>query len=74
MWQPIKTAPKDGTAVLLCLWGSEYPAREPTHPEMIVASYDEATPDFPWLTLDGANGYHADAPTHWMPLPDPPTT
>lgn len=49
-WQPIETAPKDGTPVLT--WdGAEC---------MVLAYYDDGTPDY----------YQ---PTHWMPLPHPPS-
>lgn len=60
-WQPIESAPKDGTEILLycptsevfvgiyCAgWGRGWAPR----------FYDD-TPDF--------------IPTHWMPLPDPPS-
>lgn len=65
-WRPIETAPKDGTEILVALCGGEWAT------SLMVVSYDADQPDFPWITLDGGQGYHKDAPTHWMPLPPPP--
>jgi len=58
-WQPIETAPRDGTAIIgawQCLnktW------------EMNKVHFDDGI----WWThyMDGAH-----EPTHWMPLPEPP--
>jgi len=68
-WQPIETAPKDGTTILVCdaakqisLVNWEY-----------VTGYEN--------TNIGPDGWRSDAcrdfggfedPTHWMPLPEPP--
>jgi hypothetical protein len=69
-WQPIETAPKDGTrflayqhigetlgdAIQACQWISEqHPAYRGAH---IVTTWD-------YDSFSGA--------THWMPLPEPPT-
>lgn len=60
-WQPIESAPKNGTEVLL--W----------HGRTAVGSYvvDSIMPEWRnrWVCL---GGYIAD-PTHWMPLPESPT-
>lgn len=61
-WQPIATAPKDGTDILLC------DARLMNL--RMVASWEQDDHDFPWTTLDGS--YHAERFTHWQPLPAPP--
>ena len=78
-WQPIATAPKDGTHVLL-----SYPGRI-TYGYWLVLEvgklvgdcggvcrcpeYDEA-PDPFWYSEDG--GFTEEhPPTHWMPLPEP---
>ena len=78
-WQPIETAPKDGTHVLL-----SYPGRI-TYGYWLVLEvgklvgdcggacrcpeYDEA-PDPFWYSEDG--GFTEEyPPTHWMPLPEP---
>ena len=60
-WQPIETAPKDGTAVLV---------------------YDGKITTAEWYGLGGywslcrVGAWAEDSetdPTHWMPLPDPPS-
>lgn len=60
IWQPISTAPRDGTHVLIrYLWA---------HSEKWVAEG--------WHGSDGAwytHGHPWVRATHWMPLPEPPT-
>jgi hypothetical protein len=57
-WQPIETAPKDGTWILATSGGVAY-----------VVSWFYTGPQHGWwATADEADR----APTHWMPLPDPP--
>ena len=64
VWQPIETAPKDGTVVkLLCENDLEDLGRYCDYTEM-----KGMTLDGEWSTLFG-NG----EPTHWQPLPQPPT-
>lgn len=55
-WQPIQTAPKDGTEVLLY-----YPALRATRmgPGAM-------------LKVGTVRGLPSRTPTHWMPLPEPP--
>lgn len=64
-WRPIETAPRDGTEILVCMWDDH---------TMMVVNYeaDPARPGHPWWTLDG-QAYAEGAPTHWMPLPAPPS-
>lgn len=73
-WQPIETAPKDGTPVLTCRagflpalshWGS-YAGKDRwgTDPETFME--EDHFMDY-WLSCDYA-------PTHWMPLPPPPVS
>lgn len=65
-WQPIETAPRDGTKVLLTsvtkgavvALGSWWPK-------------DKDTSAGPWLCNGGTIRMAA---THWMPLPPPPET
>jgi hypothetical protein len=58
-WQPIQTAPKDGTDILVCGHGvirtAQWSAKDQT---FRVNAYA-------FIRID---------PTHWMPLPDPPAT
>jgi hypothetical protein len=56
-WQPIETAPKDGTPIL-AYDGGIWVAWWFVTNERIKG----------WATLD----HVIDDPTHWMPLPDPP--
>lgn len=69
VWRPIETAPKDGTWVLL--WWKETPTG--------AECFDE------WCPEQAVGKWHYDCwmrcseysvggtPTHWMPLPKPPT-
>jgi hypothetical protein len=57
-WQPISTAPKDGTRIMLWLSG---PIRSPK------AVFGKGHSGF-WIT----EGSGPANPTHWMPLPEPP--
>ena len=63
-WQPIETAPKDGTHILVCgphNNGSQY---------MDVCGWPKNwTSKWPVAYM----AYAAGEPTHWMPLPTPPT-
>ena len=76
-WQPIETAPKDGTWVLLS--GGDC-GQESDDPSCVSGQWTtylnggqcEGHWQFAWF--DG--GYYGwyDDPTHWMPLPNPPAT
>lgn len=72
MWQPIETAPKDRTAILLCNRAGSFIGY---YMPVYQSGY---RPKGPWSSLllnhehmprDGAH----EQPTHWMPLPQPPT-
>jgi hypothetical protein len=69
MWQPIETAPKDGTHVLAFRAVKLF---EPAHHYWIVR-WGSCTGKLglkrAWVML-GKNTKVA--PTHWMPLPEPP--
>lgn len=64
-WQPIETAPKDGTRIL------GYASSGHGWYYMVVVQYN-AEEARPWLEADG-EGYHRYNVTHWMPLPEPPS-
>lgn len=72
-WQPIETAPKDGTAVILWVPGVYQCVRIGSF-----RSDDFREKDGPlWLENDHddfSTGYASTplCPTHWMPLPSPP--
>jgi len=71
-WNPIETAPKDGTIILISSGKYVEAAYWSRHPRA-TGGDDE----FPWVTLDETNvinGRTAESPDHWMPLPDAPTT
>lgn len=74
-WQPIETAPKDGTWVLL--YGRPYTGQSPTEVSRYVSEtyeiwerVDEATKR---LVRQESGYWDGDIwPTHWRPLPAPP--
>jgi hypothetical protein len=64
-WQPIASAPKDGTRVLICN------AEGDSYHWAYVARCKRTR----WLVLEANNGrtvHVASDPTHWMPMPSPP--
>lgn len=77
-WQPIETAPKDGTKVLIvdesgnmdvAIYIEEWRERQ----EFVRSAkdgnvYRTVREDLGWWDSDYCIG-----PTHWMPLPEPPT-
>lgn len=79
-WQPIETAPKDGTRVML--WRGFI--SHGSWSEMIIAEWHDGEWLWPdprenpsthgeWTDYDLIDGYgDASGPTHWMPLPTPP--
>jgi hypothetical protein len=62
-WQPIETAPKDGTPVFIAWAGTNF------HP--MVAHAEDGV--WGYLMPDLAFYHASRPPTHWMPLPPPPT-
>ena len=62
-WQPIETAPKDGT-VFLAYW--EPPRNFPYKDKYHVCHYAHGVIWPGWINTPD------DLPTHWMPLPPPP--
>ena len=62
-WQPIETAPQDGTTVLACCQGMRW--------HQVLFWMDDAGDDWTseWMNMAGKSY----SPTHWMPLPEPPS-
>jgi hypothetical protein len=81
-WQPIETAPKDGTDIILMAPGRVTIGHWTTEDECRVdvgdcggecrcREYDYTDPS--WISWDG--GFTLEhPPTHWMPLPNPPSS
>lgn len=72
-WQPIETAPKDGTAMLV--YGPGLLREHNAHCAVVRWQTTEHS-TIPWWTInDGKFGPYdlrGPSPTHWMPLPEPP--
>jgi hypothetical protein len=62
-WQPIETAPKDGTQVLLWIDGIE--------PRPRISFWSERGSDSGWYSVQSRH-FIATIVTHWMPLPTAP--
>lgn len=81
-WQPIETAPKDGTHILVC--SAHQPSRRErrarsmqgersTMPLAVVCyQIDPTEPDFDGFHAVGGDAERPYPATHWMPLPIPP--
>lgn len=68
-WQPIETAPKDGTSILAFM-----PDAAEQFRIMPIEMLDFNDGDGPqWWQADVDDGHPLEVtPTHWMPLPQPP--
>ncbi len=82
-WQPIETAPKDGTEILLCevvKWNQgtyDEQGKCMSIPRIDYIHHVAAYIDVEWFVAEKGAGYEYQAiimenPTHWMPLPPPP--
>ncbi len=74
-WELIKTAPKDGTAVLLGggTWGDDFRDERSC---VMVGWWEVCRNSAFWNTCAAEAGYSMfeyASPTHWMPLPPPPS-
>jgi len=72
-WQPIETAPRDGTWILLTGGSVDWDWDGDSKPRVVAAQFRERNADswqFAWFDA----GYYGEYenPTHWMPLPEPP--
>jgi hypothetical protein len=70
MWQPIETAPKDGTRVMLYRPGQD-PVFGRWNSDRF-ASKPKPFWDHDLIRLHGMLDARKNPPTHWQPLPDPP--
>lgn len=66
-WRPIETAPRDGTWI----WAF-YPRKDRRQDEQTPARWHDCGPEPMWW--DAAEHRDDEQPTHWMPLPEPPST
>jgi hypothetical protein len=67
-WQPISTAPKDGQTIVLFGEGLVTVGGWVSAADQGAEPSEEYSIAADWWSLDLRNN----APTHWMPLPDPP--
>lgn len=67
-WQPIETAPKDGTVILAWSVGQS----EDSETQLIFWYDDPDYPDEPPYWCVNYEGHSNLVPTHWMPLPGAP--
>ncbi len=67
-WQPIETAPKDETSILVC------DARVIDSQKVVYWDDNPEKLPWGWCVDDASIAYHQDAFTHWMPLPAQPAT
>ena len=72
MWQPIETAPKDGTLFLVHCAQSIY------HPQahccFWMEDYDDDYGEWVITSIGTGEEYCEIQPTHWMPMPGAPET
>ncbi len=69
-WQEIETAPKDETTFLAAIAVYNNVTNRTTW-EYALIFYDEGQFQF---FNDADTGWYAEDYTHWMPLPDPPSS
>lgn len=69
-WQPIETAPRDGTWVLVTGGDICYGWDGISKPSAVAAQFEGRAWQFAWYD-SGYYGEYED-PTHWMPLPKKP--
>lgn len=71
-WQPISTAPKDGTDIFLFGWCLDWTKDNSKRAEfqvMTIGFWNDHIGGFQSERDDTADYFE---PTHWMPLPPPP--
>lgn len=65
-WQPIETAPKDGSPMMLWHVNWKCPI------SCVWDRVNGVNNDFPWREITCSNRWPMQSFTHWMPLIDPP--
>lgn len=65
-WQPIETAPRDGTTVLAGAQGRDGHLWHPLPLRFLDGRWRADFAEGGWRSIDPQ-------PTHWMPLPEPPS-
>lgn len=69
-WQPIETAPRDGTEIIVI---NDSKGGYCTEPYQIgVATWGQSLSKVRWTSTVCCDGVSYFQPTHWMPLPAPP--
>jgi hypothetical protein len=73
-WQPIETAPKDETRILLFGYFKYADLTSSYYQYAHIGFYepDETHPEFDWVILKFEHGDCRLKATYWMPLPNPP--
>ena len=66
-WQPIETAPKDGTPILTYSCGCSY-----QNEAMLVVWWSDEKSERSGYGWEAYEVSHMIAPDYWMPLPNPP--
>lgn len=74
-WQPIETAPRDGTVILLFIEDHVIDGSWDRFVRQDGSIYEPTSWDVARLSSHGCGccSSENDQPTHWMPLPPPPT-
>ena len=78
MWQPIETAPRDGTEIDVWVDGHRVCNVHWSFSRSGTTGEPIDDPAWDGWAVDGASGqsytpnYVRGTPTHWMPLPEPP--
>lgn len=72
LWQPIETAPKDGTHILAYRMPVGIRFTNNTNPPTVVHWFDDANDPGFYTSVNAVAPEYPFNPTHWMPLPDAP--
>ena len=76
-WQPIETAPKDGTKILVYTVHGDVELSDwysISYPSYELCGVNDETGEGIYRKIAGnpTEGWNSNMPTHWMPLPEPP--